>query len=393
MSATISPEVCNQLAEILQQKYGFATTSQLDKAVLEIIQKGEALYAERKRGRNPFSLSTMIRGLKAERREVINPQTAEADVQFLRTLTTGATPGSYLVPTISADSIIQFLETGGIMRAAGARIWDMAGVQKLHVPAATSSPQFVWKAQASQQTPTDAGIGTLDFDLKERGALTLVPNQLIRVSVPSFDVLLAALLGSAAAAHEDTAAFSVSTVSGGPTSLLATANITTLNCAGSANGGNLSFVDFTTIMAKAATVKAKAPFCWFMSPRTFWQRVFSMMDTTSRPLFVPTITDGLQQTGIIAGSTVRPVGMLLGYPCWISPYIPENQTLGSGTLQSSIIFVNPSYIHLAQDVAGIEIAVSTERYFDQNSTGIRATGHEDLGVSPPAGLIAMLGVN
>ena len=47
---------------------------------------------------------------------------------------------------------------------------------------------------------------------------------------------------------------------------------------GNANGGNLLYGDITAVLAKAAAVKAKGPFAWAMSPRTFYTRVLGMMD-------------------------------------------------------------------------------------------------------------------
>lgn len=384
----ISAEVTNQLAEVLQKQHGFATTSQLDNAVLDIVQRTQQRQHERK---NTFSLSTMIRGLRAMKGEPLNSSTGQADVEYLRALQTGATPGSYLVPTIQADEIIQFLETGGIARAAGVRVWPMNGIQKMNVPAATGSPAWVWMAQNSVQTATDPNLGQMAFDLKERRALIAIPNQLINVSVPAFDVLLSQLLGLGAAAHEDTAFFATSTVSNGPTALMSAASISTLNCAGSANGGNVSYSDILTILAKAATVKAKAPFCWFASPRSFYTRIMGLLDLQSRPIYIPTLTQGLYQ-GPLVGSVIAPVGMLMGYPVYVSPYILENEALGSGTNQSHLIFTNPTYCHIAQD-SSIEIAVSLERYFDAAQTAIRGLQHEDFGFSPAAGIIVLLGVN
>jgi HK97 family phage major capsid protein len=392
-TATISPEVTNQLVEILTTKYGLVTQTQLDKAVLDIVQRAEEKYSDQKGARrNTFSLSTMLRGLRAMKGECLNESTREQDIQYVRALTTGSSPGSILVPTIQAAEIIQFLETGGIARSAGFRIWDLAGIQKMNVPVATGVPTWVWMAQNSQQTPTDPNLSQMSFDLKERRALIAAPNQLIAVSVPSFDVMLSEMLGLGAAAHEDTAIFSATTVSGGPTALLQAAGISTINCAGSANGGNIGFSDIVAMLAKAAAVKAAGPFVWFASPRTFYSRIFSLMDTTSRPLFIPTLTQGLQNTGIKVGSTQSPVGMLMGSPIYISPYLPENETLGSGSAQSHLILMNPKYGHLAQS-GGVEIMVSLERYFDQNQTAIKAVTHNDTGYQPAAGIIVLLGVN
>jgi HK97 family phage major capsid protein len=66
--------------------------------------------------------------------------------------------------------------------------------------------------------------------------------------------------------------------------------------------------------------------------------------------------------------------------------------LGSGTNQSMLFFSNPKYVHIAQD-SSIEVAISTERYFDAAQTAIRAMNHADFGVAPPSGVVCLDGVN
>jgi len=249
----------------------------------------------------------------------------------------------------------------------------------------------VTNLQNSAQTPTDPNLGQMAFDLKERRALVAIPNQLLAVSVPSIDTVLASLIGLAAAAHEDTAFFAASQVSGGPVNLYSQPNISIVHVGGSANGGNLAYSDILAVLAKASAVKARGPFVWFISPRTLYQRIMGMLDLSSRPLYIPTLTQGLEESNVVVGG-VRPVGMLMGYPVFVSPYIPENMTLGSGSSQSMIIFTNPTYCHIAQDT-NVEIAISTERYFDSAETAIRATSHSDFGVAPAAGVVVLDGVN
>jgi HK97 family phage major capsid protein len=377
----VSNEVAQTIATVLQEKFGFATKTELDKAVADILQKTEQRTS---RGGNQISLSRLIRGMKAERHEPINRATVEEDVAYARALSTGSTPGSYLVPTMQADEVIQMLTTGGILRASGARIWPMNGVQKLNIPQALTSPAWVWMAQNSVQQATDPNLSQVSFDLKERRALIAIPNQLIATSVPAFDTLIAQLIGLAAAEHEDTAFFASSTVSGGPACIATASGITSLNAAGgNANGGALTYQDILAVLAKAAAVKAKPPFAWYMSPRTFYQRVLGMIDTTSRPIVVPTATQGLYPSVQFS---------LMGWPVFVTPFILENEAVGSGSSQSHIIFSNPSYLHIAQDDS-IAMAVSTERYFDVNQTAIRATQHLDGAVSPAAGVVILFGVN
>ena len=202
----------------------------LDKAVDDLLRRTQ----ERSAGGKPaFSLSKMIRGLRALHGEPINPQSAEDDVKYLRALTTGATPGSYLVPNIQAEEIVAYLSIGGILRASGARIWPMNGIQKMTVPTA-----------------------------------------------------------------------------------LGAANLTAVNCAGSANGGNISYSDIITLLPQMADVKGVGPFCWYMSPRTFFQRVLGLIDTTSRPLTIPTLAEGLFGA---------PQYRLMGWPVFVTPFLPRER--------------------------------------------------------------------
>ena len=190
-----------------------------------------------------------------------------------------------------------------------------------------------------------------------------------------------------AAEHEDQTIFASSRVTGGPINLLGVPNISTLNVGNSANGGNLAYSDLLATMAKAASVRARPPFTWFMSPRTFYSRIMGLVDLQSRPIFIPTATEGLYN----APPTSFYVGRILGWPAYITPFISETEALGSGTNLSHLFFTNSSYLHLAQD-SYLAIAVSTEFLFSSNSTALRATQHEDFSAAPPQGCVALLGI-
>jgi HK97 family phage major capsid protein len=382
----VDESVAKQLAELLVEKFGITTNAQLDRAVADIIRRTD----ERQARGNTFSFAQAVRGMSAVAGHSLNDRTREADIAYARALSTGSTPGSYLIPTMQADEVIAFLSLGGVARSAGVKVIPMSGIQKLNIPTALTAPTWVWMAQNSIQTATDPNLGQVSFDLKTRRALIAVPNELLASSVPAFDTLLAQLIALAAAEHEDTALFATSTVSGGPQAIMSAAGITTLNAGGgSANGGNLTYADILSVLAKAANVKAKPPFCWFASGRTFYQRIMGLLDLQSRPIFIPS-TDGLYKGPNVG--TVAPVGMLMGFPVFVTPAILENEAVGSGTNQSHLIFTNPGYILLAQDQA-LEIAISSEFLFSANQTCIRAVSREDAAVAPAAGLIALVGIN
>ena len=380
----INQEVLNQLTAVL--KDSFATKSELDQAVVKLTgRRGTGNSSD------SFSISQVMRGLMAREGKVINESTREADLNYTsKALATTATPGSYLVPTIQANDLIQILSTNGILRAIGPRIWPMPGIQKLTVPTATGLPTVAYLGQNTAQTAADPNLGQVSFDLKTARALIAVPAELLRVSVPAMDSILTELLGVAFAESEDSTIFSTATVSNGPTALMQAASISTVMVGGSANGGNLAYSDLLNVLKTAAANKAKPPYVWVMSPRTFWQRVAGLVDSQSRPVFLPGYA-GLQPTEMNPG-VASPSGKLFGWPVFVSPFVQENETNGSGTNQSHIIFCNPKYVHMAEDT-GLEIAISTERYFELNQIGLRGAHRIDLGYAPPAGIVVLAGVN
>jgi len=374
----IDSAIVGQLADSLKEY--FPTKMEFDRAIADIQKRA---FARLSSGRSSdWSITTVLRGLAAQRGGVINPDTAAADIAYAqKALSTSANPGAYLIPAIQAAEILGILTNGGVARQSGVRVWPMAGIQKLTIPAATAFPTVEFLGQNSAQSASDANLGQVAFDLKTRRSLTVLPNELVAASTPSIDSFVTELLGQAFAEHEDSIFFAASAASGGPTPVYATANISTLNAAGgSANGGNLTYQDILAVLAKFAAVKAKGPCAFYMSPRTFYQRALGLLDLQSRPILV---------SDPAAPAQFR----LFGWPVWVTPAIPENLSVGSGSNQSYILFTNPgSYLHLAQSES-LEIAVSTERYFELNQIGIRAAQGIDFAAAPAAGCVVLKGVN
>jgi hypothetical protein len=84
----------SKLAAILQERHGFATTTQLDKAVSDIIKRTEKRLAKG----NNFSLSRVIRALRVVNGQTaLNEDTKDSDLAYLnqtceRVMSTGTPP-------------------------------------------------------------------------------------------------------------------------------------------------------------------------------------------------------------------------------------------------------------------------------------------------------------
>jgi HK97 family phage major capsid protein len=388
-----SAEVLDQLAQSLTDAGYLVSPRDFRELVQKIDGQARGLRAGKgsNYGENSFSISRAIRGLAGMEGKTVVAASRDEDISYAqKTLVTGTTPGSYLVPTIQASDIIQLLTSANAFRQAGARVWPMSGIQKLNVPIATAAPTIVWGdssgtgpgGQGVTLTPSDPNIGQVAFDLKSQKSLTAIPNELLAVSLPAVDQIITEILGLAFAQDEMNKMVQTAAGTGQPTPAYAAAGTSTLNANNNnANGGAVNYKDLLATVGKFYTQKGKGNPAWFMHPTVFYADVMGILDTTNRPII--TGQDNVEQAFM---------GKLLGFPVYVSAEFPVNQVVGSGSGQSYAIFTNPSYINLGTP-GGIEIAVSTERFFDSNQVAVRGVNKIDFAFAPAAAVVLLKGIN
>jgi HK97 family phage major capsid protein len=329
------------------------------------------------------SLGKIVRGLWARKYAPINPDTAEDDINYTKALATTSTPGSYLLPLPVAEDVVALLAQFETMRAAGARIWPMPGLQKLDVAVGLANPQFAWTAQSSRSSVSDPTLASIAFDLKNLTALVQVSVNLLKAAGPQLTSLIVTSIAMGLSDAADAALNAPATLSGdSPIALMSASGITTINAdGGSGNGGALQYLDLLAVIQKAADLKLKGPgLCWIMNGRS-WLRVLSLASTASQPMIHP-------------GIAPQPaVGYLLGYPVYVTAGILSSEVVGSNSTASHILFTNPSRtVHIGEREE-IEVSVSDEFYFDSNSVGIRIARYCDWAFQPAAGVIVLQGIS
>jgi HK97 family phage major capsid protein len=358
----------------------------VDRALLELEKKCQAKAITSRV--NGFSLTTWLRGMmNANHIPPIKGTNAEKDLEYFqnmqekyirRDLSTTATPGSYLVPTIQAAEIVALLSDYGTLRRAGCRIVPMVGIEKLTFPTALAYPTVAWIGQDTAQSPSDANLGQVQFNLKTARSLTPIPNELLAVSVPPIDAIMSEIMAIGMAELEDKAFFSTLQQTNGPNSLYAQiANLTSLLAGGNnANGGALTYNDILATMSASRKAKARGPFAWFCNPYTLYQAIAGLLDKNSRPIFDPNVV----------------VQRLFGWPIYDTTWIAQDQANGSGSNQSYMVLTNPQYIMIGEP-GTVEIAVSTEFYFDRNQVAVRGVKRTDIAIAPPKGVVILQGIN
>jgi len=230
-------------------------------------------------------------------------------------------------------------------------------------------------------TPSDLNAGQVSFDLKSQKSLTAIPNELLAVSVPAVDQIISEILGLAFAQDEMAKMAQTAAGTGQPTPAYAAAGTTTLNANNNnASGGAVNYKDLLATVGKFYAQKGKGNPAWFMHPTVFYADIMGILDTTNRPII--TGQDNVEQAFM---------GKLLGFPVYVSAEFPVNQVVGSGSGQSYAIFTNPQYINIGTP-GGIEIAVSTERFFDSNQVAVRGVNKIDFAFAPAAAVVLLKGI-
>jgi HK97 family phage major capsid protein len=370
------------LVDLLQQY--FPLKSDFERTVVDLEKKCQGRASTSK---GDFSITRWIRGLMASQRlPGLKGTDPEADLRYFqghnsevrKDLSTSGTPGSYLVPVIQAAEIVSLLSDYGVLRRAGCRIIPMVGIEKLTMPVAMAYPTMEWLGENSAQSSSDANLGQVSFALKTCRSLTPIPNELLAVSVPAIDAIMAEILAIGSAEAEDKAFFATTQVTNGPSNLYsAISDLTSLLAGGnSANGGPLTYQDLLSTLGASRKAKARGPFAWFTNPHVVYDCIAGLLDKNSRPIF----------------DANQVVQRLFGWPIFDTVWINQDQTNGSGSLQSFMVLANPQYIMIGEP-GTVEIAVSTEFYFDRNQIAIRSVKRTDFGWAPAKGITILRGIN
>jgi HK97 family phage major capsid protein len=381
----INAQMLQKLASELLATGLFASQHEVNKTLADL-QKGSRSTANA----DEPSISKMIRGLQARKGVILNTATQEDDINYVsKTLTTSGTPGSYLVPTIQADKIIEILGRGGVLRASGATMWPMTNVQTLNIPTETAEPNVEYLAPNATQSASDPNFGQISLSLKTRRSLVAIPNELLKVSTPAVDAVITGLFGKAFAKSEDLAFFQG--IASGPTSVLTAAGTTTINQA----GANPAYTDLLAVLSAFSTAEGENG-SWYIHPTVFFKKILGLVDSNNRPIvtgyndLLNSSTANSAFVGQQAGNAGPVKFTLLGHPVYLSARIPTH--VGSGSATSYILFTNPAYVHVGDD-NGIEVAISAERFFDSNQTAIRAVSRHDFGYSNQAAIVLLENVS
>lgn len=298
------------------------------------------------------------------------------------------TLGGYLVPTAQANRVVDLLRNRSVMMRAGASEFALPPSGNLTLPRLNSDPSFAYTDPdtTTDMSTSNLGTGVVRLQAKSlRGAVT-IPNDLIRYSSPSVELLVRSALASRAAVAEDLAFLESAGSSIAPKGLLnyplsvaetPAINKLTLHVAGpgsEANGDTFIPEDVAKIIGLYyAGNDDDQPTGWIMRP---------MMWSAIQNRRADAVTAGDQKGPFMfwtdRGTNRTEIPQALGgFPVFPSQQVNKTRAEGSSSTLTYILFGNFRRMLVGRSGV-IELAVSEHVKFLQDKTIIRAILRSDM---------------
>lgn len=281
--------------------------------------------------------------------------------------------GGYTVPDpLSAAFIEERKRVSIAMQLADVRSMTS---DTMSIPRLTSGPSVSYPGEATSITPVDQVWGQIALTAKKRAILEKISNELLSDSVIDLAEQVASRMAYEFSLQLDnefingdgTATF------GGETGLLSALGAAGNYYAGGAsNSGKDTWaeivIDDLTGTMGLLTSEYRRNRAWIMSTAFYFEVALKLVASA-----------GGNTIASVAGGMSDERPMLLGYPVYITDHMPTS----TGTGQKSALFGAFSQGVVIGDRSPLQVAVSTDRYFDEDVTAMRGISRYDINVFKP----------
>lgn len=267
-----------------------------------------------------------------------------------RALSEGSSGGIYLAPEEFRAEVVQAIQAQAVMRRIARTITTSRDV--LNVPKVLQGVTASWVAESAALAPVDPNIGQLAFTPHKLGVMTLTSSELLSDAAVDVMGLLTGLFGQAFAREEDKQFFT-GDGNGKPAGILNDPDIPTV---ATASAGAVKLDDLLGLWY-ALPPQYRANASWVMSSQV--EAVLRKeKDTTGAYILNPNPTQAAAST-------------LMGRPIYSQEDMP-----GVASGAKVVIVGDFSYYYVVQRNA-IEVARSTDRYFENDQVAFRALERVD----------------
>ena len=299
------------------------------------------------------------------------------------------TLGGFLIPDTQSQTIIDLLRPRLTVMRAGATEIPLPPTGNIAYPRLISDPSFSYADPdtTSDASTTNIGTGIIRLQAKSLRGFVTIPNDLLRYSSPSVEMVVRQALANRAAVVEDNQFLEGVGSSLAPKGILSygqgsaetpTVNKLTLHVAGVAatNGDTFQPEDVMKIIGLYFMGNdPEMPTGWIMRP-LMWAAI------ANRRNDAVSAADG--KGSFMFWTTRASLGdqvpqQLSGYPVFSSVNASNNRVKGSGTNLVYVLFGNFARLVIGR-VGTIELAVSEHVKFLQDKIIIRAVERHDAGL-------------
>lgn len=330
--------------------------------------------------------------IKTQGSDAIGQYAVKALSEGTNSVSYGNTTGAALVPVqfLQDEFVLALLSTVALRSIPEVRTIPVNSNIVL-LPRESTQATTSSAAEAGTLNSADPAFATQSFTIQKQYGYRTFSNELLNDSNPAIDRYIARTLARDVALFQDSQYLEGSGSGSNLTGIRNYSNLTTSSFA-PANGAAIGADDLINAVFDIRKANAEMT-SWIMHPRTL-QGIAKLKDASGRYLFNefgnyggPAVLPNPGTTFTYPG-TAR--GMLLGYPVYLSTQVLTNETKGTGTNLSHVIYGDFRYCAILERQA-LELAVSEHVAFNTDQTAVRAIARSAIALTQPTAFAVATG--
>lgn len=333
-----------QEAARIEERFKSAST---ELRQLELVEGYSPETRQAKVEPNGDTAETRAKADEAEYRDAIVKYLATGDASELRTAFVTNVPanGGFAVPQTWADNVRDILVDQGAIRKLATVLNTTTG-NPINFPLVATQMTAAARAEGGSLNESEDTVKNIQLNSYEVSALIKTSREFLRDGL-NVDTWFAKRAGQAIGVKEGNY-FAVGAGSGSSQAQGIMGVAATGKTAASA--GLLAYTDITGLMGSVSGPYRNTPNTAFVVSDTTWVALMNLVDTTGRPIFVPSLALGSPDT-------------LMGKPLYTDPNLAA-----IGTGNKSVLFGDIS-AYTIRSVGGIEVQVLNELYAANGQVG------------------------
>jgi HK97 family phage major capsid protein len=316
----------------------------------------------------------------------------------VNSVTYGNTVGAALVPPQFLQELFQLTLTQTVVMRSMPEVTTIPVTSNIvELPRESTVATATSIAEAAALSSSDPAFATQAFTIQKQYGYRTYSNELLRDSNPTIDAYIVKTLARDVALFQDLQYLEGSGSGTNLTGLRNYSSLTSSSWAAATNGSTPGADDLIKMVFDIRKANAEMT-AWVMHPRTL-QNIVLLKDASGRYIFSDVSVWGGPivnpqpgtDFGALWNGPTKAVGRLLGYPVYLSTQILTNETQGSSSSASHILYgaFNFAYILERQ---GFEIAQSEHVAFANDQTAVRGTARSAFAVTQPKAFAAATGI-